>query len=164
MEVETKSFDSVNLVTAELLEGFIPIIHGICMALAYHGPNANLLANIGSSHWGEEIDDIGPVFISMIILFSFDTFSAAVTSVWLWMTLNVNLLQEFQKVLGKYWFFMVIKLAWLEVAYISTTDINFGMDSSGNFLWIDTEGWKSLINATSHLTGEEKFLLLNSTF
>ena len=153
----------VHLVTAEILEAFIPIIHGICIALAYYGPNANLFANIGSSYWGEAIDDIGPVFTSMMILFTCDILIAIATSLWLWKRLNVNMLQEFQRTLARYWLYMLIKIAWLEGAYIGTTDVNFGIDSSGKFLWIDAEGWTNLINATNHLIDEEKSSLLNST-
>ena len=92
-EETSRSLHLVHLVTAEILEAFIPIIHGICIALAYYGPNANLFANIGSSYWGEAIDDIGSVFISMMILFTCDIFIAIATSYWLWKKLNVNMLQ-----------------------------------------------------------------------
>ena len=162
-EETSRSLHLVHLVTAEILEAFIPIIHGICIALAYYGPNANLFANIGSSYWGEAIDDIGSVFISIMILFTCDIFIAIATSYWLWKKLNVNMLQEFQRTLERYWLFMLIKIVWLEGAYIGTTDINFGIDSSGKFLWIDAVGWTRLINATNHLIDEEKLLLLNST-
>ena len=158
-----QNFELVHLVAVEIVEGFIPIIHGICIAMAYYGPNANLLTNIGTSYWGDEIDDFGLVFISMMVLLIFDALFAVVTSLWIWKTMDIDMLQEFQRVLAKYWLPMVINLAFLEVAYVSITDINFGMDSTGKFAWIDDEGWKSLINATKSLTNEEKILLLNST-
>lgn len=151
------------LILTELIEGFIPIIHGICMALAYYGPNANLLANIGSSYWGDKIKDIGTVYSSMTLLFSFDALSALATSLWLWKTLKVNMIQEFHTVVVKYWYFMVLKLALNETSYLSSLDVNFGADSTLKFLWIYEEGWKSLVNASDQLTDENKLLLLNST-
>ena len=71
------------------------------------------------------------------------------------------MLIEFQSVLEKYWLLMVVKLAMGEAVWISSTDTNFGVDTAGNFRWITDGGWKSLINATNHLTDEEKFFLFN---
>ena len=131
--------------------------------MAYYGSNANLLANIGSSYWGEEINDIGFVFISMTMLFIVDTTSAVATSIWLWKTLKINILQEFQRVLRTYWFFMVAKIAYNESAYLMSSDINLGMDSTGKFGWIKDDGWKCLIADAKHLTDDEKSTLFNST-
>ena len=151
------------LISTELIEGFVPIIHGICTALAYYGPNANLLANISSSYWGDKIEDIGTVYSSMTLLFSFDVLSALATSLWLWKTLKVNMIQEFHTVIVNYWVFMVIKLALNETPYLSSLDVNFGADSTLKFQWINEEGWKSLVNASDKLTDENKLFLLNST-
>ena len=158
-----KNFDLANLILTELTEGFVPILHGISIAMAYYGSNANLLANIGSSYWGEEINDIGFVFISMTMLFIVDTTSAVATSIWLWKTVKINMILEFQRVLTTYWFFMVAKIAYNESAYLMSSDINLGMDSTSKFSWINDEGWSRLIADAKHLTDDEKSLLLNST-
>ena len=44
--------------------------------------------------------------------------------------------------------------------YFGFTDINFGMDSTGNYLWITPEGRQNLICNSTELTDEEKFILL----
>ena len=64
-----------KLIIAELIEGFTPVIYGICIAMAYYGPNAHLLSTIGNAYWSKPMKDIGPVFITMLILFAIDTFS-----------------------------------------------------------------------------------------
>ena len=71
--------------------------------------------------------------------------------------------QEIQRVLETYWLFMVIKLAYNESAYVSSIDINIGVDTSGKYVWIEQEGWESLINVTNSLSDEEKLFLLNGT-
>ena len=142
VEDDNKNLKStlVILILTELIEGFVPFIHGICMAMAYYGPNSNLLANIGDTYWGTKIEDINPVLISMIVLFAVDFLRVIITSVILWKVIKINFFREFQRVLESYWLFMVIYFAFGEAVYIATTDINLGTDTSGKFLWIDQEG------------------------
>lgn len=44
----------MSLIITELMEGFVPICHGISMAMTYYGPNFHLLSNVGSTFWGKE--------------------------------------------------------------------------------------------------------------
>ena len=99
----------------------------------------------------------------MMVLFAVDFLSVIITSVILWKVIKINVFREFQRVLESYWLFMVTYLAFGEAVYISTTDINLGTDTSGKFLWINQEGWKSLMNDTVHLSNEERVLLSNYT-
>ena len=70
------------------------------------------------------------------------------------------MLQEFCKTLGKYWLFIGITLTMGVSGYIGSTDVNFGVDVSGKFLWITSEGWRSLIYNSDDLTDEAKSILL----
>lgn len=158
-----KVVNTTKLVLAELIEGLTPMIYGICMALAYYGPNSNLFANVGSSFWGREIEDISQLFYTMFLLFSIDTISVVVNSLWLWKAMRVNMLQEFYRVLKAYWLFMSIKLGYCMCSVFATTDVNFGLDGSGQFKWIYHEGWQNLIWNSNELTNEEKLMLLANT-
>ena len=151
-----KEFYLLQLILSELMEGFIPIIHGIVLLMAYHGPNRNLFAGIGSTYWGEEIEDLGLEIQSMITLFTVDVLSVVVTSLLIWNATKINMLQEFHRLLGNYWIFMVVRFALNDVAFMSALDINFGTDTSGKFLWINEKGWGSIINDSSVFTGDEK--------
>ena len=153
----------MELILAELIEGLIPITHAIRMALAYYGPNSTLLANVGSNYWGTKIEDIQPLFVSMGVLFAFDTISAIVTSLWLWKVTKVNMLHEFNEVLGKYWLFMVITLAMQGASSFASTDANFGGDTSGRYVWAERKGWLNIVNETKYLSNEEKMMLMNVT-
>ena len=151
-----RSIKTAKLILAELMEGFTPIIYAICMALAFYGPNATLFTDIGNSFWGTPIEDIGPIFYTMFILFSFDTLSAVVNSIILWKVIKVNMLEEFVRLISKYWHFMMVKLSFNIAHYIASKDVNYGMDSSGKFEWITPEGRLSLIYNSSLLSDEEK--------
>ena len=151
-----KTINIVYLIITELIEGFAPIIYGFCMAMAYYGPNNGILSNVGNNYWSKPIEDISPIFTLMIVLFVIDTLSAVVNSLYIWMIVNVNMIREFYRVLGKYWFFMAIFLASYVSIFFHGNDINFGMDSRRNFEWISNKGWRNLLNCSSDLTNEQK--------
>ena len=156
-----RSTSIITLVFSELVEGFVPIVYGICMAMAYCGPNSHLFVNIGSDFWGQKIEDIGAIFYLMSIVLTFDTASVVVTSICIRKMASINIFHEFEELLGKYWLVMGIKLAYLMSTYFGATDVNFGTDASSK--WITEEGRLSLINITSYLTEEEKSILLANT-
>ena len=162
-ENSRKNLYLVQLVLSELLEGLIPILHGICIAMQYHGPNANLFSNIGSTYWGNKVEDLSLVYKPMMILFTFDTMSVITTSLLLWMAIGVNMIKEFHRVLRKYWVIMIVKFAVSQITFISMSDINNGVDTSGNFRWIDDIGWRGLINDSNSLTNDEKLFLLHNS-
>ena len=153
-----------KLIIAELIEGLTPIIYLICVVLAYHGPNSHLFSNIGNSYWSETIDDLGPLCVTMMILFSVDLFSILINVYCFWKTLNVNMVPEFCRVVINYWLFMSINLACSMNLYFISTDINCGMDQTRSFEWITKEGWINLVNKSTYLTKEEKSKLIAQTF
>lgn len=156
----TRNNISITLVIGELIEGITPIIYACNMTIAYYGPNAHILSNVRNNYWSEEIEDIGPLFLTMAILFSVDLLNALLNSLWLWKAGETNILQEFCRVLEKYWYFMAIKLAFCMTVYFATNDINMGMDGTQSFQWTSQEGWMSLVNNSNVLTDEEKASLL----
>ena len=166
LECESRTDNIIvkKLIIAELVEGFTPIIYGISIALAFYGPNAEILANIGSNFWGKPIDDIYQVVSMMLLLFAVDTISAVINSICIWKATKIDMLQEFCCVLRKYWYFMAIKLSYTMAGYFMTNDINLGLDTSGKFEWITPEGRLSLIGNASDLTFDGKFnILINNT-
>ena len=151
------------LVIAELIEGLTPIIYGMGLAMAYHGPNYHLFSKVGNNYWNEEMKSIGPLFIIMAILFGIDTLSVFVNFICLWKVMRVNMFFEIRRVLIKYWHFMAFYLAYNGVAYFATRDINFGIDDTMKFQWISNEGWMRLVNNSNVLTDVEKVELLTET-
>ena len=78
----------------------------------------------------------------------------------LWKLENLNMVQESYKSLYKYRLSFIIKLGYVMSPHFCATDINLGMDTTGNFDWITDEGRFSLIYNSSDLTEEEKSMLL----
>ena len=91
----------------------------------------------------------------MGLLYTVDTISAAVNSMVLWWVTKINMLQEFSRVLEKYWLFIVMKLGYIMTNYFVSIDVNFGADSSGKFEWTTSEGRLTLIYNSTYLTAED---------
>ena len=130
------SFFIASLVIAELLEGFTPAIYAICIIMAYYGPNARLFSNIRNDYWSTEIEDLGPLFVTMSTLFGVDILSVMINSFCIWKFVNVNMISEFFRVLKNYWYMMALSLSANMSGYFCTIDINMGNDPTGSFQWI----------------------------
>ena len=154
-----------SLVIAELLEGFTPAIYAICIIMAYYGPNARLFSNIRNNYWSTEIEDLGPLFVTMSTLFGVDILSVMINSFCIWKFVNVNMISEFFRVLKNYWYMMALSLSANMSGYFCTIDINMGNDPTGSFQWISNEGWIKLVNNSIVPTNEEKVdLIAKATF
>ena len=153
-DIKSKKIETTNLILAELVEGFLPLIYAICMAMAHYGPNDKLFANIGNRFWGEPIEDVDNVFRVMGILYTVDTISAVINSLLLWKVTKINMIQEFCRVLSKYWLFIVTKLSYIMASYFASLDVNFGLDSSSRFEWITPKGRLNLIRNSTDISDE----------
>ena len=157
-----KNLNVTKLILIEIIEGFVPIIYGACMAVAYYGPNAHILATVGNNYWSKEMEDIGYLFLVMFGLFAFDTLSAGINSFCLWKIVNINMAQEFCRMFEQYWFFMAVKLSYNMSMYFAPNDVNSGMDRSKSFQWTSDEGWRNLVNSSKDLSNEEKTELIGN--
>ena len=157
-----KSIYITQLIIGELIVGLTPIVYGTGMTMAYYGPNANLLTNVGSDFWGGVIEDMRHLFYPMFILVTFDSMSVVVTSICLWKLVDVNMAQKFCRTVDKYWLFMVVKISMAVSSFFATIDVNLGNDISGEFKWITPEGRQSLIYSSNYLTDEEKASLFTN--
>ena len=154
-----------SLIIAELVEGFTPAIYAIGIIMAYYGPNARLFSNIRNNYWSTEIEDLGPLFVTMSTLFGVDIISVMINSFCIWKLVKVNMLSEIFRVLKNYWYIIALSLSANMSGYFATIDINMGNDATGSFQWTSNEGWIKLVNTSIVLTNEEKLdLIAKATF
>ena len=127
----------LKLVLAELCEGLIPLAYAICFAMAYYGPNANLIGNVRNDYWQyKAVDDPGWTFVLMFGMFSVDLVSLFLNASIIWITCNVNLFKEICIVLQKYWFIMALKMTHNTYYCFLSNDVNLAMDWTLNFDWL----------------------------
>ena len=99
------------------------------------------------------------------LLFGVDCISVGVNAAILSKLGNVNLIQEFIKVVKVFWTFFAIKVAHVITIYFAFNDINTALDMKMDFEWITTNGRLMFIYHSTDLSDHEKALLLsNITF
>ena len=156
-EKRTTFFD---LLITELIDAMIPLVYGIGYAMAYFGPNAHLMRNVGSDWFGGKImTDLQNFYIFMLELLTIDLISAILTVASLYHFCNLHVLQEISKLLKKYWWLMMLQLC-IVVVNFGSNDINFAIDFTGEFLWTTDDGRYELIRNSSKLSQNEKAMLL----
>ena len=153
-----------NLVMSEFVDAIMPLAHGIAFSMAYYGPNAALMRNIGNAYFGGKIiTDVQRHYLVMVLMFAFDIFAMVISGASLKYFSNIDLFQAFSNMMKNYWIIFLVKLPGLASSF-AAKDVNSGIDFSMKHLWITDEGRLRLIRDAVELSVEEKTLLqANST-
>ena len=135
------------MVCAELSEGLIPLGYAIGFAMAYYGPNANLMGNVKNEEWQRKaVDDASWTFLVMSGLFAMDLFCLLLNSTIIWIFSHINLFEEFCNAIKKYWHIMALKMIANIYTHFLFLDVNNGYDKTLIFDWITSN--KTFTNFT----------------
>ena len=94
----------LKLVLAETVEGIVPLAYAVGFIMAFYGPNAVLIGNVGSGIWAyEAVDDIVGRLTVLFTMFGVDVLSVLLNTFCLSKFANINLIQHILKFLRKYW-------------------------------------------------------------
>ena len=127
----------IKLALAEISEGLVPLAYALCFAMAYYGPNAKLIGNIGIELWAyKAVNDVNWTFGVLFGLFFLDLISFFLNGFIIWTYCKVNIVLEICNILHKYWYIIAVMLANYIFLYFISNDINFGNDWTFNFCWI----------------------------
>ena len=100
-----------GLVLGESLEILVPFSYLIWFLSAYYGPNAFILGNIRNSYWGfREVNDVDAVIIVTLKMFSIDLGIGIITGLILWIICQIDFLQEFCKLVKRYWALIALRI------------------------------------------------------
>ena len=125
---------------AESCEGLVPLAYAVSFAMAYYGPNANLLGNGENNFWPVKVvEDVSWTFQVMLGLFLMDLVCLSLNSSILWIFCKVNLFKEFCLALRKYWYILAVKMTNDVFLHFFCKDVNVANDISGKFVWIRNE-------------------------
>ena len=125
---------------AEICEGLIPLSYAICFAMAYYGPNAKLIGNVGNDLWAYKV--VSDINWTFLVLFGFafiDFFSVLLNAIIILIYAKVKLMEECCSTLQKYWHIIAVMLPSTMISYFFSNDINLGFDWTFNFCWIVEE-------------------------
>ena len=110
-----------ELVLTERIETLVPLTYMICFAIAYYGPNAEILGSVKLTLWHyKSVLDIGKYMTSLFILFSVDFLSLIINWIILRTICNINIIKIFRKIQSEFWLIMAV-----QQAYASFEVINF---------------------------------------
>ena len=114
-----------SLVLTERIETIIPLSYIAVMALAYFGPNAEILATVKLKIWHNQttIQDFGEFALNIGLLLIVDLMSFVINAILLWKFCQINLMKVLKSIQERYWFVMVFAEAgWLcNVSHIFPT-------------------------------------------
>ena len=101
-----------ELTLTERIETLVPLTYILCYAIAYYGPNAEILGNIQNDYWQyESIDDIWKVVQNVLVMFVVDGCSAVIVGIILWRVCSIRILQEARKLIAHSWPIIVVNIA-----------------------------------------------------
>ena len=102
-----------GLVLTERIETLVPLTYMICFAIAYYGPNAEILGNIKLDLWQyKPVLDFGNYMKSILILFIVDLMSLVINGKLLQTTCNINISKVLQNIQSEFWLIMAVQQAW----------------------------------------------------
>ena len=102
-----------GLVLTERIETLVPLTYMICFAIAYYGPNAEILGNFKLDLWQfKPVLDIGNYMTNVFILFVFDFMSLVINGIILRTTCNIDIFKIFQNIQSEFWLIMAVQQAY----------------------------------------------------
>ena len=96
-----------GLVLTERIETLVPLTYMICFAIAYYGPNAEILGNIKLDLWQyKPVLDFGNYMKNVFILFVVDFMSLVINGIILQTTCNINIFKILKNIQREFWLIM----------------------------------------------------------
>ena len=96
-----------ELILTERIETIVPLTYMICFAIAYYGPNAEILGNVKLDLWHfKPVLDFGNYTRSVFILFIVDVMSLVMNGIILRTTCNINIFKILKNIQREFWLIM----------------------------------------------------------
>ena len=102
-----------ELVLTERIETLVPLTYIMCFAIAYYGPNAEILGTVKLDLWYfKPVIDIGNYMKNLFILFVVDFMSLVINGIILQTTCNIKIFKMFQNIQREFWLVMAVQQGW----------------------------------------------------
>ena len=101
--------DIEYLILTERNETLVPLTYLAIMAMAYYGPNAEIMGSVKLQIWHHDniIQDFGAFATNILILFAMDFMSFMVNGFLVWKFCNINPLRVLLDIQKRYWSVMI---------------------------------------------------------
>ena len=102
-----------ELTLTERIETLVPLTYMICYAIAYYGPNAEILGSVKLDIWHfKSVLDIGNYMKNLFVLFGVDFMSLIINGIILQTTCNINIIKMLKKIQSEFWLIMAVQQAY----------------------------------------------------
>ena len=107
--------DIEYLILTERNETLVPLTYLAIMAMAYYGPNAEIMGSVKLQIWHHKytIEDFGAFATNILILFAVDFLSFVINGLMIWKFCGINPLRVLSNIQKHYWFIMIFTEAYL---------------------------------------------------
>ena len=100
-----------DLLLDEFLEVVMSVVYAIVTMIAFYGPNAAILGNVGCEIWKwQKISSLTGLLTALFRMFVMDMIAFAVNGTLLWKFCSTNTMKELCRLLKKYWPFISVTL------------------------------------------------------
>ena len=132
--------DVEHLILTERIETIIPLTYVAIMAMAFYGPNAEIMGSVKLQIWHRQnvIEDFGAFAVNIVILFFVDFLSFIINGYLIWKFCNINPLKVLCDIQKRFWFIMMLVEAHL-LSAVSTNEVSTIIKVLNKFLPIFSE-------------------------
>ena len=100
-----------DLILDEMVEVTMPIVYALMVVLAYFGPNATILGNVGCEIWKwRKISSLTKFLTALFRMFSIDLLALVLNSLLLWKYSSVNVMKQLCIDVKSYWPFISVAM------------------------------------------------------
>ena len=104
----------IDVIINESTELIMPIIYSVCMVMAYIGPNAKIIGNIGNGSWHfSAIENINENLLWILAIFSVDLISALLTFILIWWYTRMNIFKMYLTMQELMWYMIAIQQGYM---------------------------------------------------
>jgi hypothetical protein len=131
--ITLKEESLTELILNETMEISVPVLFVSTFTVAYYGPNASVLGNVGNGYWHyQPTKDLKTLFTPVFEIFLIDSSSALINGVLLWKFCHLDVIEAYCRIVKKYWVVLTISaIAMLNKVGIKC-DRNYNYKISGN--------------------------------
>ena len=93
-----------DVLLSEIMEFIVPLVYMATFAMAYYGPNSELLGAVGNDYWHyKTVNDLKSLFSPAAQFLALDMISFLLTTILLWKFCSINAFQMTSQIFKKFW-------------------------------------------------------------
>ena len=98
-----------ELILNEIVEVMAPVAFILSYTIAYHGPNKDILGNVGCEIWNyQKVEDLYSFLVPVVEMALIDSGSIMLAGILLWWFCRINIIREYCVLMNTYWVYFSV--------------------------------------------------------